>query len=565
MLVVSADAEALSHVIATADPAPLVVSAADAAEARIAASNADFHAIVVDLRNGDAAAALLVPQLADMGQRHIVVIAAQASAELVGGYAGFATIVMAPFSTATLLGKLKLDGQETANALLRWHKKKAAVTAPATGAVRVLFYPARPDGLFLPEGAVAVDSLSVRPDIVVLTEKAVARRFAASLPRPIAAIVPVIDISGGNGEIADIALNGPSQVAVADAILRLSPAVERARALPEDIFLTERDEDILLARLHVRERGIVPHYAPSDNDVVFTPDTHTVTNLNHTANALAASGALKKAFFDRINCCPSCDSARVLVREECRKCRSSDVEEVSIIHHFRCGYQAPERDYIEGNGLRCPKCMHTLDAFSVDYDRPGSLMVCNACDNETGEAAIGFKCMDCSANDDASKLVARTHHRYELTDAAARMLTNSFVNRAPSPTEAPAETPQAQVARFIRAMEGDKRGFSAMLVRLDRDGAMRREHGERAIRGSMHLVERALREAIAVDFETVHFESSLALLIPYGDTQALRGTLPEIVAHARNAIALPIDLAADAISGDRLKEIVFDPAKRRNG
>jgi hypothetical protein len=563
VLVVAADPQPLTGVIATAAPAPRVVEAGSATEAKLAATGRTFHAIIVDLRNGDAQLALAIPQLADLqAAPHLVVIAPQGTVPALASYPGVTAVIIAPFSTEKLLGQLHLDAPQTAGSILRFRDRASALEA-ATGAIRVLFFPSRPDGLFLPEGAVAVDASVARPDIIVLTETNMARRLSAVLPRPVAAVAPVIDITGGNAEIADTVLNRPSQIAIADAIAALAPTVERARALPPEVFLSERDGDVLLARLAVRERGIMPGHTPLARAVVTSPDAHTVFNLSFTAETLVASGALRKRFFERLNCCPSCDSARVVLREECRKCRSADVEEVSIIHHFRCGYQAPERDFIEGNGLRCPKCVHALEAFSVDYDRPGSLMVCNACKNETGEAAVGFRCLDCSVNEDASKLVARTYHQYELTEAAARILANSFVNSAPAPSEAPAITPQAQVAKFIRAMEAANQDFSAMLVRVDRDGAVRREHGERGVRGSIHLIERALREAIAVDFEAVRLDNSLALLLPYGDASALRAALPEFVSHAKSAISLPLDIAADVISGDRLKEIVFDPVKRR--
>ena len=563
VMIVSADAEALCPVIRSVPFAPHLTVATTAGEARTAASAQHFHAIIVDLRSCDSTLALAIPQLTDLkATDNLVVIAPQPLAGTVGGQAGVSSVVVAPFSTEALLGKLNLaDSPSTGiSTVLRFRKPDLEPSA-ASDATRVLFFPDRPDGMHLPGDALAVDTDVTRPDVIVLTQAEVTGRLNAVLPRSVTAITPVIDVSGSQNAAADVAVMAPNRANIDDAFATLKPVIARARALPAEIFLSDRDDDILLARLHVRGRGIEPYRTHETRGIVATHDAHVVSDLERTAKSLASAGALKRGFFDKVNCCHECDSARVVLREECRKCRSANVEEVSVIHHFRCGYQAPERDFIEGTQLRCPKCTHMLESFSVDYDRPGSLMVCNDCGNETGEAAVGFQCLDCGTNADAAHLVAKTHHKYELTEKSLSVLVNSCKSRAA--VAAPSDSPQAVIGGFIRTMEAGNRGYSAMLVRVDREGAVRREHGERAIRISLQLVSRALHEALMPDIEVVTFESSLAVLVPHGDAEGLRAAIPDLVAYARGAVALPIDIHADSISGQRLKEIVFDPAKRR--
>lgn len=564
VMIVSGDAGALATMVRSVPQAPEITVVATASEARIAAGNKAFHAIIVDLRHGDASLALAIPQLADIhATANLVAIAPQSLAQTIAANPAVDSLLVAPFSTDTLVSKLKLDAAEAVVTRLVRPAVEADEPEQRGEAVRVLFFPARPDGIYLPDGAIAVDAAITRPDVIVLTQRAMARRLAAALPRAVASIVPIIDTTGANEAVADIALQTATREAVADAFAKLKPVVEKIRTLPQDLFLTEKDEDILLARLYVRGRGIEPAYKTDMASVVTTADSHVVHSLFQTADALADAGAFKKTFFDKLNCCPDCSSARVLLREECRKCRSSDIEEVSIVHHFRCGYQAPERDFVQGRELRCPKCMHTLEAFSVDYDRPGSLMICNGCNNETGEAAIGFKCVDCGANEDAARLKTRTHHRYELTETAERVLLASFTNRAASAL--PTSQPSAVIARFVGAMEAKQQAYSGILVRLDKSGAVRKEHGERALRGSMHLIERAMIEALAVDVEIVRFETSLLVLVQFGDAEQLRDAMPEVVDFARRMVALPIEVGCDVLSGPRLKQILVDPKSRRSG
>lgn len=559
MLVVAADTQALRSVIESVPQEPVVAVAATASRAREAATAQRFHTILIDLRDADAALMLAIPRLVECrATDNLVVIAPQALAEEVGSHTGVDAVIVAPFSTKALIETLKLDDDASTDmsTVLRFHKPDD--TPEAT---KVLFFPEQGDALSLPQGVAAVDTATTRPDIIVLTRPDAFGGLHNHLPRSVTAITPIVDLTGSFAAHADISLDAASYRALEDAFATLKPMVERARALPAEIFLGDRDDDILLARLYVRGRGIEPVYTSETRDVVAYRDSHVVTDLHRTAQGLTASGALKRVFFDKVNCCHECGSARVMLREECRKCRSSDVEEVSVIHHFRCGYQAPERDFIDGNGLRCPKCMFQLEAFSVDYDRPGSLMMCSSCGNETGDPAVGFHCLDCGTNADAAQLVAKPHHGYELTEKSRSVLVNNCSARAPAAE--PGDSPQAVISTFIIAMEQQSRGYSAMLVRIDRDGAVRREHGERAIRISLQLLSRAFHEALMPEIEIVRFDSSLVVLLPHGDAAELRQAMPELLAYARGAVALPLELESDIISGHRLKEIVFDPSKRR--
>ncbi len=98
---------------------------------------------------------------------------------------------------------------------------------------------------------------------------------------------------------------------------------------------------MLLARLAVRDRAMTARRDPSLKEIVAYADDTAVGGALHQAETLARMGLLERRFFEKVQCCPSCSSSRLLVREECSKCRSADVVEEPIIHHLRCGYQGP--------------------------------------------------------------------------------------------------------------------------------------------------------------------------------------------------------------------------------
>ncbi len=535
-----------------------VVSASGAAEALSFAAAAPFSAAVVDLRAADADFGTLPAQLVDSGRvSRVVVIATRASAPAFEGRPGISSVLVVPFATEALTRAVSAAVSGSKPVV-----ETREVSDPRRqGPIGVLLFPDAPDDLPVSGSMRLVNPAEETPDLIVLTRRDSQRRLTMALPYAVAGIVPVVDLSGGNEDIADYQAGDDGAAALPDILARARSTVDRLRSLPPGYLMSEREDDVLLARLYVRNRGIQPAYRPDKKAVAHITDAQIVQNIEAVADRLADAGALKKRFFDRLSTCPACDSARIAVREECRSCRSPNVEEVSIIHHFPCGYQAPERDFVQKNGdLRCPKCVRTLEAFSVDYDRPGVMMICNDCGNETGEPAVGFRCLDCGDKQDASKLKTHTVHAYDLADGVERFVANSVASR---PATQPAEHPLARMEAFIRRMEEGDKSFAALIVRIDRDGAVRREHGERAIRGSQHLIERAMREAFVKGIEIVPFNGSLVVLAPDTGADELRSELPDILHFARSALALPLTVEGDVIAGPRVAEIVRKPASRR--
>jgi hypothetical protein len=120
------------------------------------------------------------------------------------------------------------------------------------------------------------------------------------------------------------------------------------------------------------------------------------------------------------------------VREECPECRSPELREEQYMHHFRCAYQGIESDFRRGDKLICPKCRQELSHFSVDYDKPGAVMLCGRCKHTSSEPAIGFVCLDCSAHVDSDAAAAKDTFSYVLTEEGIAFVQMGRALRGPA-------------------------------------------------------------------------------------------------------------------------------------
>lgn len=254
------------------------------------------------------------------------------------------------------------------------------------------------------------------PVAAVLRDAADFDRLKSTLPPSWAAAILLVGLSESLRAVAD-QIVCPTTPTIAGTLLTLEQSVHRAARLPR-MFADMKDGPVyLLAHLAVRDIGLDPLYDTACRSIFRLGASERLgKDVESAAEQLVGWRYLKSSFFDKINICPSCTSARILLREECPACRSANVRDENIIHHFRCATQAPEGHFRQGQDLVCPKCRQYLNHFSVDYDKPGVTLVCRECGHQTSDPVIGFRCLDCNAHDDAKRLVARTVKSYALTE-----------------------------------------------------------------------------------------------------------------------------------------------------
>jgi hypothetical protein len=242
-----------------------------------------------------------------------------------------------------------------------------------------------------------------------------------------AATVSVIDAVRPKSSLpsrrADTSITSASPSLLVEAVTMLIPLVERRRALPRSVLEGDDPRLALLARLHVRDRAMEPRRDPRSRDTVVYDDEAALAGARRHAEALVAMGLMERRFADMLTVCPRCDSARMTARECCGACGSADVGDQPVIHHMTCAYQGPERDFRREAGLSCPKCRKPLQQFSCDYDRPGTVCVCQTCGHASTDASVRFTCLDCGSEVEARDVGTRPVHAYALTAAGTDCVT----------------------------------------------------------------------------------------------------------------------------------------------
>jgi Thaumarchaeal output domain 1 len=406
-----------------------------------------------------------------------------------------------------------------------------AASLPAVFAepkTKILALPAGISRDLLPKGFAEVERGEI-PDAIILTEPNADAAISAWMSAATAAVVPIIDASGQNAGRADFTMTTLSGLGISQALELAKPLTMRMKQLPEAYHRTRDPKQMLLARLAVRDRGMQAKRDPSLKEIVTYKDETAIGGVLHNAEALARLGLLEKKFFEKVQCCPSCTSARLLVREECSKCRSADIVEEPIIHHLRCGYQGPERDFRKDRELVCPKCSLHCEHFSVDYDKPGSLVLCNDCNHATGEAEVGFKCLDCDNGFEGERAKTKVFHEYKLTDAGRQSAFQPPISGfGGEETEADTGGVRDRLKRFVKASEAKGKDCAALMIKVDPDREAVKEVGDQRFHQSLALYASILREVFEKDVEIIEASTTFLVLVNDETASNVEASLPEI-------------------------------------
>jgi Thaumarchaeal output domain 1 len=367
--------------------------------------------------------------------------------------------------------------------------------------ISVLCIPNKAEHARMPESARQVRERSEMPDVVVLTEANAAGLIAHYLPPSAAAIVPIIDASGEDHcesawrcEFADLRIKVANSFSLNEGLSILKPTIHRVRALVEPVLAATDPRIILLARLAVRGRDMEPKRDPSFRETVTYSDAAAVPGALTLAEELARLGLLERKFFDKLITCPRCDSARLCVRERCATCHSADLIEEAVIHHLRCSAQAPELDFRQGTSLICPKCRQHLEHFSVDYDRPGSVMLCRNCGHISTDAVVGFTCLDCDKQGDTDETGTRIVWRYRITKAGI-----AHVNSGVLPPKGLNNPTLDCLETFVSREKAAERPFCVLVCRLTRPEGVNQRLWEQ----TCALFGRLFREMFAPQTEII--------------------------------------------------------------
>jgi len=379
-------------------------------------------------------------------------------------------------------------------------------------------------------------------DALILVDAAAVARAPAVLRRHHAWLAPVVDLSGTQAWFADVRCDDASPASWRRAVEQSLHVLDALAALPAVVTDADDVETLLLARVHSRAAHLQPAYDPTTPRLVRYPAAGLLEEPERAAERLADQGWLARTFFDRMHVCPNCASSRLNVREECPACRSAEIGEETLVHHFRCAHQAIERAFVHADALVCPKCRRRLRHFGVDYDRPGSVTVCQACGHIDTDAAVAFVCIDCGRKSDATVVATRDWHAYRMTAAGEQRLLGGDL-RSLRPKASEAATFHALAGHWLRIQERYGRPSTVLRLAFTRTSEVNAEVGPRTLamarRQAIEIVRGELRDT---DF-MVEAPEGLLIVMPETDARAVE--VPRRRILDRLSAMLSIDLGID--------------------
>ena len=363
-------------------------------------------------------------------------------------------------------------------------------------------------------------------------------------------LAPIIDLTGELGPRAEI--DGAAlPIGDIDRVGEVIKAFHDRRAeIHEDFFHSDDLNEKLLARIAVGGGALRAYHAPEAREfaahsICLDPDV-----LARETQRLVADGHLSPTFFDRLHVCAQCGSSRLIVREECPKCQSTNLREESYLHHFKCAYQAPERDFRKGDELICPKCRRALTHFSVDYDKPGFICVCEACASAASEPIVAFKCVDCGARAAADAIETRDILSYEITDRGRAFLDagQAYLGNAERSLRF-AELPLDLVVALnaeARRYNDEKAPFTLVNFGYQNLRPLEREFGHRQVSQARELFLENFNHALAADKIIVRGQSYDFALLKGEDRRNTAGRLDAICVGAARSLRLDLGIVAQA-------------------
>lgn len=240
-------------------------------------------------------------------------------------------------------------------------------------------------------------------------------------------------------------------------------------------------------------------------------------------DTLATLGYLERAFFDKIHLCPACNHFPLNFREVCSRCQSANIDLVEMLHHFRCGYVAPEVEFRDGIRYLCPKCNQPLRHIGVDYERPTSNYLCASCEHLFAEAQVSCLCLKCGESFGVEKAVLRAIYRYRLTAKGALAAARGEIETSGVAGQILEADLGLYALRFfeehlaqeLRLAKRYKRPLSILLVSPDHLDAYEARNGKEATGALLKSLGRILKEVLRdSDVPALYRATILAGLLP---------------------------------------------------
>ncbi|MDA7948187.1 MAG: response regulator [Hyphomicrobiaceae bacterium] len=383
-------------------------------------------------------------------------------------------------------------------------------------------------------------------DAIVLNEPATVRDLSVIWTTKTLHLLPIIDMTGSLAKQADVDGTGLS-VGETGEIDRVIEAFKSRRAeLHDDLVFSDDIGEKLIGRVFVSGGSLTARHDHTSRELVSFNTVLDFRSADKEIRDLLTRGLLAQDFFDRFHVCDRCGSSHFNVREECADCGSSHLEEEAYLHHFKCAYQGPESDFRQGDDLVCPKCRMELSHFSVDYDKPGSMLQCGGCGHATSEPAVGFVCMECDAHYDGDSVRTRDVFSYEMTPRGIEFAKGGHALQDGGNTALRfADLPLALIVAInteLKKHEADGTQFSLLNISYRNGREIEQAEGVRAFEKSREFLLEIFRNTVRKGDDVVKGNASDFILLKQTPNGEARAGLEDLKAEASSSLRVDLGL-----------------------
>jgi hypothetical protein len=376
--------------------------------------------------------------------------------------------------------------------------------------------------------------------------------------------IPIADFAGNRGLRCDFSserLDPPALEAFRDFS---TPIWRRLAELPFRAAHEDRSELTVLRIAYSRDAAIAASFAADSSLLVDYRLLGRISATRQRLEALADLDLLRRQFFTRTHTCALCKSARLHAYEACPSCGSGNLVDEPIVHHYRCGSQAPESRFADGRLLVCPKCRRELRHFGVDYGKPGIAVVCRGCGAVEDEPVANFACLDCAAVTPSADSSPTDWYHYDLTEEGLRALHDGRLprlhiapvlqryGRAFSPHEF-----GLLAAEALRVARRYERPFALARLTVANIDQLRRELGPVAVDSAFRLAIDAsvglLRDS---DFVTPNGPASMLIGFPETSGALAAKVLDRVKKEVAVVVAAPLEIAVTIAEGERASALL---------
>ena len=400
-------------------------------------------------------------------------------------------------------------------------------------------------------------------DIVCVVSSISEDDLARTLSGSSRCLAPVLDYSGSGLPRADHCAAGLTKETIVDGLGATADTLERIAGLPDFSHSPDGDSFAALALAYSRKAPISALWRPTSARTIDYPICAGLGDSRTLLETLADEQLLRREFFHRVHLCGGCGSSRLSPEEQCSACGSGHLTESSLIHHYACGYQAPQQAFAEGRDLVCPKCRNVLHHFGVDYDKPGQALTCMACETVMDEPSVAFVCMDCGRTTPGDGAETLDWHHYHLTEDGYRALQTlrlPHVHFAQLMERLDQALPLRDFLLLadhgLRSAIRYDRPWSICVIDVPGAGKIREELGRHAA----HVVFSKLVELIKGATRNTDFlaskDDTIFVGTPETSAENARLLLDRLQTQARETLSQSLELECQALEGEEGRELL---------